>query len=190
MGGTFDPLHHGHLSAASEVAHLFGLDEVAFVPTGQPWQKEGRDVSPPDVRYLMTVIGTVDDPRFSVSRVDVDRAGPTYTVDTLRDLHAERPDDELYFITGADALGSILTWRDPHDVLKLAHMVGVTRPGHDLTATHLPPGAATVVEVPALAISSSECRERVARGAPISYLVPHGVDRFVSKMGLYRGDAR
>ena len=189
MGGTFDPIHHGHLVAASEVAHLFGLDEVVFVPTGQPWQKTHREVTAPEVRYLMTVIATADDPRFTVSRVDIEREGPTYTVDTLRDLQAERPGDELFFITGADALSSILSWRDPHEVLDLAHMIGVTRPGHTATTAHLPEGAASLVEVPALAISSTDCRARVARGAPISYLVPAGVDRFIHKMGLYRSGA-
>jgi nicotinate-nucleotide adenylyltransferase len=189
MGGTFDPIHHGHLVAASEVAHLFALDEVVFVPTGQPWQKVERVVTPAEIRYLMTVIATADDPRFTVSRADIERAGPTYTVDTLRDLHAQRPDAELHFITGADALGSILTWQDPHEVLELAHLVGVTRPGHDLSADHLPEGAATIVEVPALAISSTDCRARVAAGAPISYLVPAGVERFIAKLGLYRAAA-
>ncbi len=190
MGGTFDPIHHGHLVAASEVAHLFALDEVVFVPTGQPWQKVDRTVTPAETRYLMTVIATADDPRFTVSRVDIDRDGPTYTVDTLRDLHSQRPDAELFFITGADALGSILTWRDPDEVLDLAHLVAVTRPGHDADAQHLPDGAVTVVEVPALAISSTDCRKRVCEGAPISYLVPAGVDRFIAKMGLYGSGAR
>jgi nicotinate-nucleotide adenylyltransferase len=190
MGGTFDPIHHGHLVAASEVAHLFALDEVVFVPTGQPWQKTDRVVTAAETRYLMTVIATADDPRFTVSRVDIERVGPTYTVDTLRDLHSQRPDAELFFITGADALGSILTWRDPHDVLALAHLVAVTRPGHDIDAAHLPEGAASIVEIPALAISSSDCRDRVSQGAPISYLVPAGVERFIAKMGLYRGSAR
>jgi nicotinate-nucleotide adenylyltransferase len=190
MGGTFDPIHHGHLVAASEVAHLFALDEVVFVPTGQPWQKAERPVTEAETRYLMTVIATADDPRFTVSRVDIEREGPTYTVDTLRDLHAQRPDAVLFFITGADALGSILTWRDPHEVLDLAHLVAVTRPGHDVDAEHLPTGAASIVEIPALAISSTDCRERVAHGAPISYLVPAGVDRFIAKMGLYRAGAR
>ena len=111
-------------------------------------------------------------------------------MDTLRDLHAQRPDAELFFITGADALGSILSWRDPHDVLELAHLVGVTRPGHDIDAAHLPAGSASIVEIPALAISSTDCRERVAHSAPISYLVPAGVDRFIAKMGLYRAGAR
>src|SRR6266700_7972966 len=117
MGGTFDPIHHGHLVAGSEVAHIFALDEVVFVPTGEPYQKEGRAVSPAEDRYLMTVIATASNPRFSVSRVDIDRPGPTYTIDTLRDLRAERGEDtEFFFITGADALAKMLTW---HDVDKL-----------------------------------------------------------------------
>jgi len=189
MGGTFDPIHLGHLVAASEVAHLFALDEVVFVPTGEPWQKAERAVTDPETRFLMTAIATADDPRFTVSRVDIERAGPTYTVDTLRDLAAQHPGAELFFITGADALASIMTWRDPDDVLALAHLVAVTRPGHDLDAAHLPPGAATVVEIPALAISSTDCRERVAAGAPITYLVPAGVERFIAERGLYRAGA-
>jgi nicotinate-nucleotide adenylyltransferase len=189
MGGTFDPIHLGHLVAASEVAHLFALDEVVFVPTGEPWQKAERAVTDPETRFLMTAIATADDPRFTVSRVDIERAGPTYTVDTLRDLAAQHPGAELFFITGADALASIMTWRDPDDVLALAHLVAVTRPGHDLDAAHLPPGAATVVEIPALAISSTDCRERVAAGAPITYLVPAGVERFIVETGLYRAGA-
>src|SRR6201995_3636240 len=112
MGGTFDPIHHGHLVAASEVADRFGLDEVVFVPTGQPWQKTERQVSKAEDRYLMTVVATASNPRFSVSRVDIDRGGPTYTKDTLRDLQALNPDSHLYFITGADALASILSLQD------------------------------------------------------------------------------
>lgn len=189
MGGTFDPIHHGHLVAASEVAHRFALDEVVFVPTGRPWQKANRSVTDAESRYLLVVVATADDPRFTVSRVDIDRSGPTYTVDTLRDLAAARPDAQFFFITGADALGSILTWRDPHEVLALAHLVAVTRPGHDISAGHLPPGAATIVEIPALAISSTDCRQRVAAGRPITYLVPSGVDRVIAKLGLYVGDA-
>lgn len=186
MGGTFDPIHHGHLVAASEVAHRYSLDEVVFVPTGQPWQKADKEVTPAELRYLMTVIATAEDSRFTVSRVDIDRAGPTYTIDTLRDLHAQRPAAELFFITGADALSALLTWRDPQELLELAHMVGVTRPGHTASAEHLPPGSASILEIPALAISSTDCRNRVAAGEPIRYLVPGGVERFVAKMGLYR----
>ncbi|HLI38402.1 MAG TPA: nicotinate-nucleotide adenylyltransferase, partial [Streptosporangiaceae bacterium] len=133
MGGTFDPIHHGHLVAASEVAHIFALDEVVFVPTGQPWQKEGREVSPAEDRYLMTVIATASNPRFSVSRVDIDRSGPTYTIDTLRDLRGQAgPADELFFITGADALATMLSWHDVDELFSLAHFIGCTRPGHRL----------------------------------------------------------
>lgn len=190
MGGTFDPIHHGHLVAASEVAASFELDQVVFVPTGAPWQKTDRDVSPAEDRYLMTVIATASDPRFTVSRVDVDRAGPTYTLDTLRDLRTAYPDaGELYFITGADALAQLLTWRDVDALFALAHFVGVTRPGHTLADPGLPPGEVSLVEVPALAISSTDVRERVASGRPIDYLVPEGVARYVSKRGLYRQDA-
>src|SRR5229473_5744289 len=112
MGGTFDPVHHGHLVAASEVAHDFALDEVVFVPTGEPYQKDSRRVAPAEDRYLMTVIATASNPKFSVSRVDIDRPGPTYTIDTLRDLReANSPEADLFFITGADALARLISWR-------------------------------------------------------------------------------
>src|ERR1700678_3217934 len=124
MGGTFDPVHHGHLVAGSEVAHIFALDEVIFVPTGEPYQKTDRNVSSAEDRYLMTVIATASNPRFSVSRVDVDRAGPTYTRDTLRDLHALNPASELYFITGADALASILSCQGWEERVEVAHLAG------------------------------------------------------------------
>ena len=187
MGGTFDPIHHGHLVAASEVAGRFDLDEVVFVPTGQPWQKGA--VSPAEDRYLMTVIATASNPRFHVSRADIDRDGPTYTIDTLRDLHAVYgPDPELFFITGADALAKILSWKDALEMLSLAHFVGVTRPGFELTDEHLPADTVTLVEVPAMAISSSDCRARVAAGKPVWYLVPDGVVQYIAKRGLYRTD--
>jgi nicotinate-nucleotide adenylyltransferase len=186
MGGTFDPIHHGHLVAASEVADFLGLDEVIFVPTGQPWQKEDRKVSPAEDRYLMTVIATASNPRFSVSRVDIDRPGETYTIDTLRDLRAERgPGAEFYFITGADALAKMISWRDADELFELAHFVGCTRPGHRLTLSDLPPESVSLLEIPALAISSTECRERVLSGRPIWYLVPDGIVQYISKRGLY-----
>ena len=188
MGGTFDPIHHGHLVAANEVAARFSLDEVVFVPTGQPWQKAGEEVSAAEDRYLMTVIATASNPRFTVSRVDVDRGGPTYTVDTLRDLRELYGEGaELFFITGADALGEILSWKDADVCLELAHFVGVTRPGFELSDDHLPADTVTLVEVPAMAISSSACRERVADGRPVWYLVPDGVVQYINKRGLYRG---
>ncbi|MFC8682379.1 nicotinate-nucleotide adenylyltransferase [Microbacterium ureisolvens] len=184
MGGTFDPVHHGHLVAASEVAQWFDLDEVVFVPTGQPWQKE--DVSPSEHRYLMTVIATASNPRFTVSRVDIDREGPTYTIDTLRDLKAQRPDAELFFITGADAIAQILSWRDHDELWDLAHFVAVSRPGHVLNTDGLPSDDVSQLEIPALAISSTDCRDRVQRGHPVWYLVPDGVVQYIAKHHLYR----
>lgn len=185
MGGTFDPVHHGHLVAASEVQARFDLDEVIFVPTGEPWQKGTREVSPAEDRYLMTVIATASNPRFSVSRVDIDRDGPTYTVDTLQDLRASRPEAEMFFITGADALSQILSWRDAEKLFGLAHFIGVTRPGYTLDDHHLPDGSVSLVEVPALAISSTACRDRVALGEPVWYLVPDGVVQYIQKRNLY-----
>ncbi len=187
MGGTFDPIHHGHLVTASEVADRFHLDEVIFVPTGQPWQKSS--VSPAEHRYLMTVIATAANPRFSVSRVDIDRAGPTYTKDTLRDLRRRDPGAEWFFITGADALAAIMGWKDVDDLFGLAHFVGVTRPGYVIDGLQLPAGSATLIEVPALAISSTDCRRRVAAGAPVWYLVPDGVVQYIAKHRLYLGSS-
>ncbi len=186
MGGTFDPIHHGHLVAASEVASLFDLDEVVFVPTGEPWQKSTRQVSPAEHRYLMTVIATASNPRFWVSRVDIDREGPTYTIDTINDIAQQRPGAELYFITGADALAQILSWKDANEALGLAHFVGVTRPGYELSDEHLPSASVTLLDVPAMAISSSGCRERVAADRPVWYLVPDGVVQYINKHHLYR----
>ncbi|MFJ4650700.1 nicotinate-nucleotide adenylyltransferase [Nocardia sp. NPDC088792] len=192
MGGTFDPIHHGHLVAASEVANRFDLDEVIFVPTGEPWQKSDRHISPAEDRYLMTVIATASNPRFSVSRADVDRGKETYTVDTLRDLAELHPDADLYFITGADALASILTWHDWSELFELAKFVGVSRPGYELNIDHLadhlrdyPADTVTMIEIPALAISSSDCRRRAGEGRPVWYLVPDGVVQYISKRHLY-----
>jgi len=185
MGGTFDPIHHGHLVCASEVASLFDLDEVVFVPTGVPWQKREDLVSPAEDRYLMTVLATSSNPQFTVSRIEIDRDGPTYTIDTLRALHQQRADVDLYFITGADAITQILGWRDPAQMLELAHFVGATRPGYPLTDVDLPTGAVSLVEIPALAISSSDCRRRVREGKPIWYLVPDTVVRYIDKAQLY-----
>jgi nicotinate-nucleotide adenylyltransferase len=190
MGGTFDPIHHGHLMAAEQARWQFELDEVLFVPTGQPWMKTERRVSPPESRYLMAVIATSSNPRFMVSRLEIERDGPTYTVDTLRAIRDERTDADLFFITGADAMLEILQWKDPEEALALAHFIAATRPGYDLSAFER--GAPTerpnvsVMPIPALAISSTDIRERVAGGRPIRYLVPDGVQTYISKAGLYR----
>ncbi|MBW4096175.1 MAG: nicotinate-nucleotide adenylyltransferase [Acidobacteria bacterium] len=184
MGGTFDPIHHGHLVAASEVAAVFDLDEVVFVPTGQPWQKAQNKVSLAEHRYLMTVIATASNPRFTVSRVDIDRPGPTFTIDTLRDLHKMRPEADLFFITGADAMAQIMSWKDSDELWSLAHFVGVTRPGHELDGAGRTD--VSLLEVPAMAISSTDCRRRIKELNPVWYLVPDGVVQYIAKYELYR----
>jgi nicotinate-nucleotide adenylyltransferase len=191
MGGTFDPIHQGHLVTAEEAFWQFGLDEVLFVPTGQPWMKRHPDLSGAEDRYLMTVIATASNPNFSVSRLEVDREGPTYAVDTLRALQEQSGEDtELYFITGADAILEIFHWKDPEDVLGLAHFIAATRPGYDLARfeaeepTRHP--KVTVMNVPALAISSTDIRSRVREGRSIRYLVPEGVKTYIDKARLYR----
>jgi nicotinate-nucleotide adenylyltransferase len=144
-------------------------------------------VSASEDRYLMTVIATAANPRFSVSRIDIDRGGPTYTIDTLRDLRAEHGDEaELFFITGADALARMMSWQDVTELFALAHFVACTRPGHRLTGDGLPKDKISLIEIPALAISSTACRARVAAGEPIWYLVPDGVVQYIAKRGLYR----
>lgn len=185
MGGTFDPIHNGHLVAASEVADAFELDEVVFVPTGEPWHK--KVVSSSENRYLMTVIATAANPRFTVSRVDIDRPGTTYTIDTLKEIAAERPGAELFFISGADAIAQILAWKQVDEIWPLAHFVAVTRPGHNLELPEAPEGTISTLEVPALAISSTDVRKRAEAGKPIWYLVPDGVVQYIAKHKLYRG---
>jgi nicotinate-nucleotide adenylyltransferase len=184
MGGTFDPIHNGHLVAASEARQKLELDEVIFVPTGESYQK--RNVSEAEHRYLMTVIATASNPHFTVSRVDIDRAGPTYTIDTLNDIRVTHPNAELFFISGADAVAEILEWKDAPELFSLAHFVAVSRPGHPLTITGLPEEHVSLLEVPALAISSTDCRSRVSRDFPVWYLVPDGVVQYIAKYRLYR----
>lgn len=188
MGGTFDPIHYGHLVTAEEALVQFGLDSVLFVPTGRPWMKEHEVVSPAEDRYLMTVIATASNPLFRVSRMEVDRDGPTYTVDTLRGLkEIHGADVDLFFITGADAIVEILAWKDHEEVFELAHFIAATRPGYDLEAIQSPNHPEiTVMNIPALAISSTDIRRRVAAGLPIRYLVPEGVKSYVEKAGIYR----
>jgi nicotinate-nucleotide adenylyltransferase len=191
MGGTFDPIHYGHLVTAEEALHQFDLDEVVFVPTGQPWMKSDRAVSPPEDRYLMTVIATASNPRFSVSRIEVDREGPTYTVETLAELRSRAEGEvELFFVTGADAMLEILQWKDPEEVLSMAHFIPATRPGYDIArfeqeATRRQRDV-SAMDIPALAISSTNIRWRVKMGMPVRYLVPDGVKAYIEKGHLYR----
>lgn len=190
MGGTFDPIHHGHLLTAEEALVQFDLERVIFVPTGRPWMKEEVAVSPAEDRHLMTVIATASNPRFAVSRIEIDREGPTYTVDTIRMLADENPDAELFFITGADAILEIFHWKDPDEILSLAHFIAATRPGYDIAAFEKEAPTShpkvTVMDIPALAISSTDIRRRVRDGRPIRYLVPEGVKSYIEKAGLYR----
>lgn len=186
MGGTFDPIHNGHLVAASEVAAAFKLDEVLFVPTGESWQK--GQTAAAEHRYAMTVIATESNPLFNASRVDIEREGATYTVDTLRELRAANPIADLFFITGSDAIASIGTWKDVDELWKLAQFVVVTRPGHNLELPQAPAGAISVVEIPALEISSTAIRDRVRSGRPLWYLVPDGVLDYIAKNGLYANE--
>ncbi|MEX0985363.1 MAG: nicotinate-nucleotide adenylyltransferase [Actinomycetota bacterium] len=184
MGGTFDPIHYGHLVTAEEALQQFELDAVVFVPTGRPWLKEHEVISAAEDRYLMTVIATASNPRFQVSRMEVDRDGATYTVDTLRALKEEY-DADLFFISGADAILEIVQWKEPEELFALAHFIAATRPGYEIAAFDAHP-AITVMNIPALAISSTDIRGRVAQGTTIRYLVPEGVNSYVQKAGLYR----
>jgi nicotinate-nucleotide adenylyltransferase len=197
MGGTFDPIHFGHLVTAEEALVQFDLDRVIFMPTGQPALKSDRDVTPAEDRYLMTVIATAANPAFEVSRLEIDRPGLTYTVETLLALRDKYPEPaELFFITGADALWDIMAWKDAEKVAGLATFIAATRPGYDLgeaTASHAVQAAGfriKHIEVPALAISSTDIRERVASRRAVRYLTPEAVAVYIEKRGLYREDVR
>ena len=187
MGGTFDPIHNGHLVAAAEARRQFELSEVVFIPAGMPWQK--RNVSPAEDRYMLTVLATAPDPSFSVSRIEIDRGGLSYTLETLRELNAfYRDSAELFFITGADAVAEILSWKDPEAVLAEACFIAATRPGYDLADVKagLFGDRVKVMEIPLLSISSTDIRKRIAEGRPIRDLVPPEVEQFIRERGLYR----
>jgi nicotinate-nucleotide adenylyltransferase len=183
MGGTFDPIHNGHLVCAEEARCQFQLDEVIFVPAGNPWQKPG--VSSAEDRYLMTVLATASHENFSVSRIEIDREGPSYTLETLKAFRSFYDDVELFFITGADAVAEILSWKDPEAVLNEAHFIAATRPGYDIGNMGALREKVSMMPIPALAISSSDIRARVGSGKPVRYLMPPEVAQFISSRGLY-----
>lgn len=194
LGGTFDPIHYGHLVAAENVRHHFGLQRVFFVPAGHPPHKEGREVTAGDHRYMMAVLATVSNPHFFVSRLELDRPGPSYTIGTLRTFRHEYPGADIHFVTGVDAILDLPTWEEPEALLNLARFVAVARPGyptgrfeafHRSLAPFLPDRVA-YLEIPELAISSSDLRLRVREGRPITYLVPEAVASYIHKQGLYR----
>ncbi|MGL5829968.1 MAG: nicotinate-nucleotide adenylyltransferase [Angustibacter sp.] len=186
MGGTFDPIHYGHLLAASEALRAADLHRVIFVPAGRPWQKADSGVTDPELRYLMTVLATSSHPDFCVSRVDVDRPGPTYTVDTLRDLRREHPHAEFSFITGADALAHIFSWKNHEELMTLASFIAIPRPGHALDRSLLPADRVRFLSIPGVDISSTDARARVRAGLSLRYLTPESVVDFIAKNGLYR----
>lgn len=184
LGGTFDPLHLGHLAVASEVCAELGLDQVLLTPAySQPF-KQGIDTAAPHHRLAMCELAAAEDDRFAVSPVDIERGGVTYTVDTLTDLREQRPDAELFFIAGADSLSRLSEWKDAERLTELATFVGVSRSGHSFTGQD---GLHLLVEVPELAISSTDVRRRVRAGRPIRYLVPRAVADYIAVNGLYFG---
>jgi nicotinate-nucleotide adenylyltransferase len=194
MGGTFDPIHLGHLVTAEEARVQYALDSVLFVPTGVPALKTHRAVSPAEDRYLMVALATAGNPAFDVSRIEIDRPGVTYTVDTLLQLRQiYGADVELFFITGADALSEMASWKDIDRVAKLATFIGATRPGYDVEAAAevrevMAAGIdIDLLDVPELAISSTDIRKRVAQGRALNYLTPEHVTAFIRKRGLYQG---
>ena len=199
MGGTFNPIHYGHLVTAEEAANQFTLDQVVFMPTGNPAYKRKRDIVEAEHRYLMVVIATASNPKFLVSRMEIDRTGETRSIDTISELYDEYGGSaQLFFITGADAILEILTWKEPHAVIQKCRFIAATRPGYDINRIRSleesllgrPLQSADdkvihVMEIPALSISSTDIRKRVKEGRPIKYLLPEGVANYIQKMGFY-----
>jgi nicotinate-nucleotide adenylyltransferase len=190
MGGTFDPPHVAHLAAAAAARADLGLDEVWFVPAGQPPHKRGRRLSPARTRLALLRRALAGLPGFRVLALELERGGPSYTVDTLERLHRRHPGHEWWLVVGADMLADLPNWRDPQRVLALARVAAVPRPGAPVrTPRGLDAARVRVVDAPALPVSSTDLRSRVARGASIRFLVPEAVERYVRRQGLYRGGA-
>lgn len=193
MGGTFNPIHYGHLVAAEAARDAFDLDQVIFVPSGQPPHKSGFFVADPEHRYLMTFLAIVSNQRFEISRVEIDRSGPSYTSDTLAHFHALDPTVAWYFITGADAILDIVSWHNTGGIFRYAHFIAASRPGYSLKKIEAmrrqlgdePIARIHPLEVPALAISSSQIRERLKAGLSIKYLVPEAVEHYIAKNDVY-----
>jgi nicotinate-nucleotide adenylyltransferase len=192
MGGTFDPIHYGHLLAAEECRRNLALDRIVFVPTGTPPHKRSHLITPAEDRYAMTLLATAGVREFFVSRTEIDRDRPSHTVDTLEEfLRKGAPPPELFFITGLDALLDIDTWKDYMRLPSLCTLVTATRPGYSVTGVDALPEAVRralrLVEIPQFAISSTEIRSRVRDGRSIRFLVPHLVENYIESCGLYRG---
>jgi len=192
LGGTFDPIHMGHLVCADQARCQYNLDKVLFMVAGQPALKDAADVSPAEHRYQMALLATADNPFFELSRLEIDRAGTSYTIDTLKELRRRSASTtKLFFICGADALFEILSWKDAEKIAELATFVCATRPGYDLDEARALLERQAVdfrfeqMEVPLLDISSSDLRERFQSGRSVRYLVPEEVERYVRERGLY-----
>ncbi|MEM1060994.1 MAG: nicotinate-nucleotide adenylyltransferase [Planctomycetota bacterium] len=193
FGGTFDPVHYGHLLLAERCRELLSLDEVRLVPAGDPYHKDRDDVTPAKARAEMLEFATAGNPRFVVDRREIKRSGPSYTIDTLRELRSERPDDELYLLMGADSLADLPNWREPEEILELAVVVAVTRPGEEISQpdelAELWGGRSAdrirVVGLPLIELSSSDLRQRVCSGRSVRYMTPAAVTAYIEAQGLY-----
>ena len=193
FGGTFDPIHDGHLVAANESAWILGLDRVLFLPAGNPPHKQGETVTTAEDRVAMVRLALADNPRFELCTLELERTGPSYTVDTLRELHRREPGIEPYFIVGMDSLADLPSWHDPGGILKLAHLVAVHRAGWDIIDVNdlnkRVPGAmgrVTILRIPGLDIASSDLRDRIAAGRPVRYLIPDPVIAYIEERHLFR----
>jgi nicotinate-nucleotide adenylyltransferase len=195
MGGTFDPIHFGHLVAAEEARVRFGLSRVVFVPNGRPPHKKDYPVTPAEHRCQMVVLATAGNPAFETSRIEIDRPGPSYAIDTVRAFRSQLgPGTHLYFITGVDAIREVLTWREPRQLAQVCEFIAVTRPGCDLASLRDAVGGEIhphihVLDIPGLAVSSTELRRRAASGEPLRYLTPEPVLRYIAAHSLYAGGA-
>ncbi len=197
MGGTFDPIHYGHLVAAEAVRFEYNFDKVIFIPAGKPAHKQKKQITNAEHRYNMTVLATVTNPYFEVSRIELDRVGITYTIDTIKALKKMLDvKTEIYFITGADAILDILTWYNVEELLDLCDFIAATRPGFnkkDLEQKLIEIKSKYdkdifMIEIPSLAISSTDIRDRMANGKPIKYLLPETVENYIHQSGLYRSE--
>lgn len=191
MGGTFDPIHIGHLVAAEEARAVFGLDKVIFVPNYQPPHKPGVPITDPEHRYAMVLLSIYTNPYFEVSRMEIERKGLSYAIDTVREFIKLYPGADIYFITGADAIAEILSWKDGREILKLCKFIAVTRPGYDIEKVkeklRSVDNNVEFLRITEINISSTEIRRRVKEGKPIKYLVPETVENYIYKHNLYSG---
>ncbi|RYD03443.1 hypothetical protein N752_19890 [Desulforamulus aquiferis] len=195
MGGTFDPIHYGHLVVAEEVRHQFGLEKVIFIPAARPPHKTAKEISKPHHRVNMARMATATNKYFEVSTIELEREGPSYTIDTVVAIQEIYDVDKVYFITGADAVLEILTWKEAERLLSICNFVAATRPGYDLNklAENLKPLPKDVfkniipLEVPALSISSTDIRNRVREGRSIKYLLPEPVEEYIRNNNIYQG---